>query len=214
MSADPKQPPSALATVSTGSDATTPSMRNPMPVWIIILLFVLIFLSCVYFDTQGGWEPIVYRPYHSVREVELYQPPPPDGPNLAAGRALFEQQCGICHDNSGAGKPGQAPPLVGSEWVLGSPNRLIRIPQLGLTGPIKVNGQDYSFANSMPPIAAPWSDEDLVNVLGDIRQAWGNKSVKTDPITVQHVQAVRNEVKGQPSTTSDALSKVPAAIKK
>ena len=205
MSADPNQKPSAPAPGSKGPD--TLSIRNPMPVWIIILFFVLIFCGFVYFDTQGGWEPIVYRPYHSVKEVELYQPPPPEGPNIQAGRVLFEQQCGICHDNSGSGHPGQAPPLDGSEWVLGPLNRLARIPQLGLSGPISVKGQVYNFANSMPPIAAPWSDQDLANVLAYIRQAWSNKSVKTEPVTLEKVHAIREKIKGQPSTTPEALLK-------
>jgi mono/diheme cytochrome c family protein len=211
MSADPKPPCSAPPSAPKTSEP--PTYRDPMPVWIIILLLVLIFWGFVYFDTQGGWEPIVYRPYHSVREVDLYQPPPLEGPNIQAGRVLFEAQCGICHDNTGSGKPGQAPPLDGSDWVLGGPNRLIRIPQLGLTGPIKVKGQDYNFANSMPPIAAPWSDEDLVNVLGYIRQAWSNKAAKAAPITIQQVHAIREKVKGQPSTTPAALSALPPDTK-
>jgi len=60
----------------------------------------------------------------------------------------------------------------------GPPNRLIRIPQLGLNGPIKVNGKDMFFAAGMGPMGASLSDEDLANVLCYIRQSWGNKAEK------------------------------------
>lgn len=209
MSADPKEK-AASSPVPASEETGSASLvaRGPMPVWIIILLFVLIFWGFLYFDTQGGWQPIVYRPYHSVQEIAAYQPDHGEGPNPDAGKALFEQQCGICHDNSGSGHPGQAPPLDGSEWVQGSLERLVRIPQLGLSGPISVKGQVYNFANSMPPIAAPWSDQDLANVLHYIRHAWSNKSAKTDPVTVEKVRAIRDKVKGQASTTPEALSKL------
>src|SRR5207253_6078737 len=152
------------------------AFRRPLPVWLIVLLFLLFYWGMVYFDTQGGWQPMVYKPYHSLEEVALYQPPPPaEGCDRIQGRVLFEQYCGLCHNNDGAGKPGQAPPLDGSEWVVGPVNRLIRIPQLGLSGQIKVKGQDLVFPNGMPPMGASLKDEELANVLCYIRNSWSNK---------------------------------------
>src|SRR5439155_14377679 len=117
------QPASAPAPVAEETFEPR-ALRNPVPVWLIILLFVLLYWGMVYFDTQGGWEPVVYKPYHSLNEVMLYQLPPSEGPNLLRGRTVFENVCGVCHNPDGEGRPGQAPPLAGSEWVMGPPNRL------------------------------------------------------------------------------------------
>ena len=45
--------------------------------------------------------------------------------------------------------PGVYPPLAGSEWVLGSEERLIRIVLHGLKGPVKVKGLEFGAA-AMP----------------------------------------------------------------
>ena len=43
------------------------------------------------------------------------------------GKSVFTQTCAACHQATGLGLEGLAPPLVDSEWVLGSPQRLARI---------------------------------------------------------------------------------------
>ncbi len=48
-------------------------------------------------------------------------------PGAARGRMLYRSLCAACHQSDGAGMDGLAPPLHGSEWVLGPPDRLIRI---------------------------------------------------------------------------------------
>jgi mono/diheme cytochrome c family protein len=154
----------------------------------------------VYFDQHSGWfDARVYTPYRSAAELALYQPPT-GGPDLSRARALYENICGLCHGNDGAGKPGQAPPFVGSDWVLGSPNRVIRIPLAGLAGPIQVNGQQWNLA--MPAMGATLSDDDLAGVLTYIRQSWGNKA---SAITPEQVKAVKAEVgnRTQPWTADE-----------
>jgi mono/diheme cytochrome c family protein len=181
----------------TPSEATEPRVGSAsVPVWLIILLFVLLYWGMVYFDLQGAWfEPNVYAPYHSAAEVEFFQPPPPEGPNLAQGKAKFELVCGVCHGTDGLGKPNSAPPYIGSEWVQGSPNRLIRIPQQGLNGPIHVNGQSWAQVSSMAAMGAGLSDEDLANVLSYIRATWGNKA---PAITPEQVHKVRGDSASHP----------------
>jgi mono/diheme cytochrome c family protein len=160
-----------------------------VPVWIIVLLFVSLYWGMVYFDQRSGWfSPEVYAPYRSTAELALYQPPA-GGPDLARGKAVYENICGLCHGNDGAGKPAQAPPFVGSEWAIGSPNRMIRIPLAGLAGPIQVAGQPWNLA--MPAMGAALPDDDLAAVLTYIRQSWGNKA---SAVTPEQVKAVRTEV--------------------
>ncbi|HEY5909592.1 MAG TPA: cytochrome c [Verrucomicrobiae bacterium] len=176
--------------------------RRPVPVWLILFLFVLLYWGMVWFDERGGWfAPQVYAPYRSLVEVETYQP----ATAVSAkdrGAPKFEVNCALCHNSDGTGKPGQAPPFVKSEWVLGSPARLIRIPLAGLSGPIKVNGQEYNFGTSMAAMGVGLSDEDLAAVLTYIRQSWGNNASE---ITPEQVKAVRAEVgaRTQPWTTTE-----------
>lgn len=179
-------------------------MRNPIPVWVIILLFLLLYWGMVYFDTQGGWQPIVYKPYHSAQEVVWYQPLPPEGPNLQNGKQMFETICGICHNNDGSGKPGQAPPLAGSEWVAEPVNRMAAIPLTGLSGPITVKGQQFNL--SMPNLGST-TDENLADILSYIRSSWGNKAT---PATPAEIKAVRASLASHPQPMSaDEVKKRP-----
>jgi len=199
MNAQPTQPV-ALTAAGSGPQAG----RAPAPVWSFILLFVLFYWGMVYFDLHGGWfNSQVYTPYATISEVERYQPPR-EGPDLARGKAVYETVCGLCHNNDGMGKLNQAPPFVGSEWVLGSPNRMIRIPLAGLTGPITVQGQAINLS-SMPAMGAALSDEDLAAVLTYIRSSWGNKA---SPISAEQVKAVKAEIgnRTQPWTAGDLMA--------
>jgi mono/diheme cytochrome c family protein len=162
----------------------------------------------VYFDSYGAWfNPIVYEPFVSAKQLADNQPPAASGPDLARGRTQFENNCALCHNVDGTGRPGQAPPFVKSEWAHGPATRMIRIPQNGLAGPVKVNGQVWSQVPSMAPMGAGLSDEDLANVLSYIRTSWGNTGTVVTP---EQVHAVRAEVgnRSQP-WTEDELNKVP-----
>jgi len=174
--------------------------RNPVPVALFVLLFMLLYWGMVYFDEHSGWfSPQVYAPYRSAGELALYQPPT-GGPNLLRGKAVYENICGLCHNNDGTGKPGQAPPFVGSEWALGNPDHMIRIPLVGLTGPVGVAGKQYNL--SMPAMGAALSDDDLADVLTYIRNSWGNKA---SVITPAQVKALRAKVgnRTQPWTADE-----------
>jgi len=159
----------------------------PIPVWLWIFMFLVLYGGMVYFDRQSGWfDPQVYAPYRSGEELAMYQPHT-GGPDLARGKTVYENVCGLCHGNDGAGKPGQAPPFAGSEWALGSPDHMIRIPLVGLTGPIQVKGQEWNLA--MPAMGAALSDNDLAAVLTYIRQSWGNEASAIIPEQVKAVRA-------------------------
>jgi mono/diheme cytochrome c family protein len=189
----------------TTPPAEPKAARRAVPVWLIVLLFLLLWWGFIYFDERSGWaNQEVYIPYHSYNEVEAYQPPKGGG-GYERGAKVFETYCALCHNSDGKGKKGQAPPFVGSEWVLGSPTRMIRIPQNGLSGPIPLLGATWNEAPSMAPMGAPLSDEDLAAVLTYIRQSWGNKASEVTP---DQVKAVRKEVGGrsQPWTAAELNS--------
>jgi mono/diheme cytochrome c family protein len=179
--------------------------RAPIPVWLIILLFLVLYWGMIYFDQHGGWfHQEVYPPYKSVEQLTEYQVPT-SGDFMGPGKMNFEKNCALCHQNDGLGKPGQFPPLAGSEWALGTPNRFVRIPLLGLQGPITVHGQQWNF--SMAAMGAGMSDEDLAATLSYIRNSFGNKA---DEITPDQVKAIRAKIAGRSQPlTADELSKIP-----
>src|SRR5208282_4180066 len=118
--------------------------RSTVPVWIFLLTFVLLFLGAVYFDRHSGWfDRQVYLPYTSAGQLALYQPKSGAAAALAHGRTVYETACGVCHGSDGNGKPGQAPPLAGSEWVAKDVTSLARIPLAGLNGSIQVKGVEW-----------------------------------------------------------------------
>jgi mono/diheme cytochrome c family protein len=188
------------------SPATTESEPTStlavVPVWLIVLMLVLVYWGAVYFDKHGGWfNRKVYGPYTSMEDAERFYPLPRSGPDLRRGRALFESNCALCHNPDGMGKPNQAPPLAGSEWVTTEGvNRVIRIPLVGLNGPLEVKGQQWNL--SMAGMGAAYSDADLAAVLCYIRTSWGNKA---SPVTAEQVKKVKADLAGrsQPYTAQE-----------
>jgi mono/diheme cytochrome c family protein len=201
MISQPSQP-SQMEPASTEPGAN----RAPIPIWLIIFFFLLLYWGMVYFDQHGGWfHQEVYAPYASVDQLTEYQVPTGGGGFMGPGKANFEKNCALCHQNDGLGKPGQFPPLAHSEWVLGSPNRFVRIPLLGLQGSITVNGQPWNSA--MAAMGAGMNDEDLAATLSYIRNSFGNKA---DEITPEQVKAIRGQIGGRAQPlTADELTKIP-----
>jgi mono/diheme cytochrome c family protein len=178
------------------------AIRRAVPVWLIILLFLLLYWGMVYFDERSGWgNAEVYAPYHSLADLQRFQPPAPGANEL--GKQYFDQICALCHNPDGTGKPSQAPPLTGSEFAIGNPNRMIRIPLSGLSGPLDVKGQQWNL--SMPAMGATLTDEQLAAVLTYIRQSFGNKASE---ITPAQVKAVRTEIgnRSQPWSAAELNS--------
>lgn len=182
---------------------------SPVPVWLVILPILLVYFGMLHLDRYaGGFNQVVQGPYRSYQQLAGLQPK--SGPEMlvAKGEAIYALMCLTCHQSTGLGSPGQYPPLAQSEWVLGSPNRLIRIPLHGLTGPIQVKGQSWNGSmpafGTTPPLD---SDENVAAVLTYIRQAWGNQA---GPILPEQVKAVRAETSSRTTQwTAGELQSVP-----
>jgi mono/diheme cytochrome c family protein len=191
------------ATSSTEPVAT----RTAVPIWIFVVMLILSYLGFVFFDHHSGWfNPKVYGPYDNADQLEAYQPKSGADALRLHGKAVFEMYCGSCHGNDGMGKPNQAPPLAGSEWVTTKGfNRLTKIPLQGLTGPIQVAGKDWNL--TMAPMGAALPDADLAGVLTYIRTSWGNKA---DEVTDEDVKDIRAKLGAHASTiTGDQLKSMP-----
>jgi mono/diheme cytochrome c family protein len=196
--------PETNQSISTFPEPAEPRASSaPVPVWMLILLFILLYWGMVYFDQYGGWfSPQVYAPYKSTIELTAFQPPT-GGIDLQRGKQVFENVCALCHNNDGNGKPNQGPPLAGSDWVVGPPNRMIRIPLAGLSGAVQVKGETWTL--SMPAMGAALPDDDLAAVLSYMRQSWGNKA---SPITAEQIKAIRAEIGNRQPFSADELQKI------
>jgi mono/diheme cytochrome c family protein/glucose/arabinose dehydrogenase len=120
-----------------------------------------------------------------------FKPPRPlsaeEQSRFEMGRALYSGICAGCHQPNGAGLDGIAPPLVDSEWVTGSPDRLSRIVLHGVRGYITVKKKRYQL--DMPPLGA-LGDEPLAAILTYIRREWEHGA---EPITPEFLKEVREK---------------------
>lgn len=120
-----------------------------------------------------------------------YEPPRPltadEQARFDMGKILYAGVCAGCHQPNGAGLNGIAPPLIDSEWVTGSPDRLSRIVLHGVRGYITVKGRRYQL--DMPPLGA-LGDEPIAAVLTYLRREWGHGA---DPISPDFVKKVREK---------------------
>ena len=115
---------------------------------------------------------------------------PAERERYAAGQQQYTGSCAGCHQTGGTGLAGVAKPLVGSPFVLGLPQRLIRIVQHGKEGQML-----------MPPVGASLTDDQVAAVLTYIRRSWGNTA---DPITPEQVHEVRAETSGRKTPWTEA----------
>ena len=145
-------------------------------------------------------------------------PSKPDAPKVPSAEVLqqvedgakdYATACVTCHQPDGEGIPGVYPPLVGSEWIKGSEERLIAIVLYGLTGPITVKEVTYP-GIPMPAFsqgsAFNWTDAQIAAVLTYARQAWDNKA---GPVTEKKVTEIRTKLGQRAEMTEKELKKMP-----
>jgi mono/diheme cytochrome c family protein len=103
----------------------------------------------------------------------------------ADGAQLFTGKCAACHQGTGQGVAGVFPPLVASEWVVGSDTRLVQILLHGIQEEIIVKGDPY---NGLMPAWKSLSDEELAAIATYVRTSWGNAA---SAVTVELVRTER-----------------------
>lgn len=175
-----------------------------MPLFVLAFVSAMIFVVSIYFiHHRGGFSPLVYDERYDPATMADTGPKKEVDPRVA-GQRLYNQQCAACHQATGQGIPGAFPPLAGSEYVVGSDERVIKIVVHGLQGPIEVNGA--TFNGLMPAFGAGspfnWSDERIAQVLTYIRSEWGNEA---GPITTEQVTQVRTANQRTSSWTVEEL---------
>ncbi|MCB9913932.1 MAG: dehydrogenase [Planctomycetes bacterium] len=121
-------------------------------------------------------------------DVEVRALTPEEIARFEAGRLIFNAICSTCHQPSGLGEEGKAPPLRHSPWVLGPKKRPIRVLLGGLVGPIELGGKTWDL--EMPVYNE--SPENVAAVLTYVRREWGHGA---EPVTPDDVRAVLEEMK-------------------
>jgi mono/diheme cytochrome c family protein len=196
------------------NDTKNPALRDndeprtgdvTVPVWLIMVFGLLFYWSQLYLsDHAGGFDKQVYAPFASINEVADANPKSDTDKFRLMGQDVFNKTCTACHQPSGLGKEGIAPPLVGSEWVLApGPERIAHIALYGLTGPIHVKDKDWNL--TMVPWKDTFDDEHIAAVLTYIRSTWGNKA---SPVKPEQVAAARKENHRGPETSPE-LQQIP-----
>lgn len=104
---------------------------------------------------------------------------------LARGEQTYIGVCASCHQRDGSGLANVFPPLAGSDFLMADKDRSIRIVLEGLSGPITVNGRQ--FTGAMPPFAN-LTDHEIAEVLTYVRSHFGNRG---DAVTDADVARVR-----------------------
>jgi mono/diheme cytochrome c family protein len=125
------------------------------------------------------------------------------------GLIIFRSTCATCHGVDGDGIDNIAPPLKGSQYVEGSPERLAMIILHGLEGPIHVNGKLYQFNGTMPNFANNFSDKQIEDIIRYLHNAYVSKPVKS--IRAEEIKKLRNRRSG--TLTEKDLLKMADPIK-
>jgi len=118
-----------------------------------------------------------------------------DAKRFVHGAEIYgrEAHCSTCHQPNGKGLPDAGfPPIAGTQWTRGDPDRLIKLTLNGLLGPIEVQGRSYPGQVPMTPFGQLLNDEEIASVLTYVRNSFGNKA---SPIQPAQVKKVREEIK-------------------
>ena len=102
-----------------------------------------------------------------------------------AGRVMYNSYCTACHQRNGKGDNNRFPPLVNSEWVTGSRDRLIDIVLNGYEGDIIVDGKTY---NGLMPQNRHLDDHAIASILTYIRKRFGGESSSISALEVAKIR--------------------------
>ena len=150
-------------------------VRMPFAALLLTISAALIVWSGFYLvNFTAGFQGLYY---HEGIDPPVGPLPAPARDSLfEIGQGVYTANCIVCHQTTGQGIPGAFPPLVGSDWVLGNPERVVAIVMNGLSGPIEVNGIPYFSA--MPGLNVVLTDEQIAAVATFVRgnSEWGHEA--------------------------------------
>ena len=111
-----------------------------------------------------------------------------------SGQAIYMIRCAVCHGRDRQGRPGMYPPLAGSEWVSGPPDRLAALVLDGVQGPLG------KYNSVMPGWRGYLKDAEIAAVITWLRQIAGKPPVTPVEVARVHLQT---EARGTFWTATD-----------
>jgi mono/diheme cytochrome c family protein len=202
--------PSSPDFIETPEVAPLSTEREPLPMWLFLLCGLALFLTGSSFTgfgifgqgllDQGPGGPVLAGASQSMSTA-------PASP-LEIGKKLYGGNCANCHQASGVGQPGSYPALAGSEYVLGSKDRLTAIMLAGVSGPITVKGASFG-TQAMPGWAGVFTDEKLAAIMTYLRASWGNTANAVSPDEVAAARTKFTSHLASPYCEADLLKIAP-----
>lgn len=185
------EPDRSLEDAATQRELADPNERvNPLPWFFIMFLGAMGMWGGFYIVVTPSGESSAYGDQRTISTLRPAVTVVGAAPSID-GKQLYSAKCAACHQGSGLGVAGVFPPLVASEWVVGSEKILSSILLHGINGPLEVKGNLY---NGVMPAFGTLSDPEIAAVLTYIRSDWGNAAT---PVSAQSVQAQREATKEQ-----------------
>jgi len=189
------------------AEAPEPTVKKDrFPVLVLVITGVLLYLGMGFLaERAGGFNKEVYEPYPSFKMVEAIQPGAGGADPIKDGKKVYDGKgCIACHQGSGAGVPGQFPPLAGSDWVQAEGSeRIVRLVLHGVAGPMTVNGT--AFNGAMPPWKGVLTDKEIADAISYIRNAWGNKGSIVTEAEVKKISD-KEGARGTPWAPSELMA--------
>jgi mono/diheme cytochrome c family protein len=102
---------------------------------------------------------------------------------MAAGEAIYKDNCAACHRDNGQGEATLFPRLAGS--ALAQQDDGTTLIRLVLQGSLAVATSGAPTGPAMPPFDWRLNDGQVATVLNYIRNSWGNFAANIDPSTVR-----------------------------
>lgn len=146
---------------------------------ILLIFTAVVFIGCK--DEKKETSEITLEDNYSQAPQ---QKDPALKESISRGAEVYNNFCASCHLASGEGIQGTFPPLAKSDWLTDKRKETIHTVKYGLSGPIKVNGEEYD--NLMPALGL--TDEEVADVLNYISHSWEN-SVE-EPFTKEEVASI------------------------
>ncbi|MFD0798648.1 c-type cytochrome [Maribacter chungangensis] len=119
--------------------------------------------------------------------------------NRTKGAKLFRQICASCHGINGDGIEGLAPPLINSEYISESAERLALILLHGLNGPVTVNGERYEFNQAMPGLIGDetLTDKDIAGIISYVTNAFSDNPKGISIKKIEELRKVKSKSGGE-----------------
>lgn len=147
-------------------------------------------------------EPVVNERRRIVAPDNLVDPAARTAYTQGAEVFARAGSCTTCHQAEGQGlSDSGVPPLTGTPWVTGNPDRLIALTLRGVSGPMEVAGVSYEGTVPMPGYDGILTDSEIAAVLTYLRNSFGNEGSAVTPDRVREVREQEAGGTGHPSAT-------------